>query len=288
MSKSDSQYYENPVLNFLRKEVLPTPFCPGCGNGIIASAFIRAVMELGYKDFSNFVFVSGIGCGAWIVSPHFKADSVHVAHGRAIPVAIGIKLAKPHLKVVVISGDGDLANIGGNHLIHAARRNIDMTVILVNNMNFGMTGGQTSSMTPYGLTTITAPFGNPEHPFDISELVYSAGAVFVARWTTFHVHQLKNSIKKALNTQGFAFIEVISQCPTELGRRIGMEKPSEMIQWFIKNSIPIERAKNMPSEELEGKFIIGEYPTRARPSFLKSLEVIKKKAKEHLYQIAVD
>ena len=288
MLESSAVPKENPVLNFLRKEVLPSPFCPGCGNGIVAGTFIRAVMDLGYKDFSDFAFVSGIGCGAWIVSPHFKADSIHVAHGRAIPVAIGLKLAKPHLNVVVISGDGDLANIGGNHLIHAARRNIDMLVILVNNMNFGMTGGQTSSMTPYGLKTITAPFGNPEHPFNISDLVYAAGGVFVARWTTFHIMQLRRTLRKAIKAKGFRFVEVISQCPTELGRRIGLGEPAAMIKWFKENSIPLEKAKKLPPEELENKFIVGEYPLRERPSFLESIEDRKKKAKEYLNKIAVD
>ncbi|MEM2538298.1 MAG: thiamine pyrophosphate-dependent enzyme, partial [Candidatus Methanomethylicia archaeon] len=157
------------AIRYIREEVLPSPFCPGCGNGMIINALFKAISELGYEDLKNFVFCSGIGCAAWIPSPHFKADSIHTLHGRAIPVATGIKIMRPELNVFVISGDGDLAGIGLNHLIHAARRDIGIKVIMVNNMIYGMTGGQVSPTTPKGIKTTTTPFGNPEKPLDVAK-----------------------------------------------------------------------------------------------------------------------
>ncbi len=221
-------------LQYLREEVLPSPFCPGCGNGEIINAFLKAVSDLGYEDLRKFAFVSGIGCGAWIPSPHFKADTLHTTHGRAIAFATGLKLSNPELKVVVISGDGDLAAIGGNHLIHAARRNMDLTVICSNNYIFGMTGGQVGPTTFTGDLTTTTPYGNPERPFDLARLVTAAGANYVARWTTAHPIQAARSIKTALERRGFSFIEMISQCPIAYGRRTHAGGPPEMIQWFKK------------------------------------------------------
>ncbi|RLE49800.1 MAG: 2-oxoacid:ferredoxin oxidoreductase subunit beta [Candidatus Methanomethylicota archaeon] len=253
---------EHFAVKYLRKERLPTPFCPGCGNGIIINCFMKAVEELGYNDLREFVFCSGIGCAAWIPSPHFKADSIHSLHGRAIPVAIGVKLMKPHLNVVVFGGDGDIVGIGLNHLIHAARRNIGITVIMVNNMIYGMTGGQVAPTTPEKAITTTSPYGNIENPIDAAKLVMEAGASYVARWTTYHVIPLKNSIKKALTKKGFSFIEVVSQCPTSYGRRVGLKSAVEMLKWFKENSIPISKAMNMKKEELKDKIIIGEFIDR--------------------------
>ncbi len=198
------------------------------------NAFLKAVKDLGHEDLSKFAFVSGIGCGAWIPSPHFQADTLHTTHGRAVAFATGLKLARPELEVVVISGDGDLAAIGGNHLIHAARRNIDMTVICSNNLIYGMTGGQVSSTTFTGDRTTTSPYGNVERPFDLARLVAAAGANYVARWTTAHPIQAVRSIKTALKRKGFSFIEMISQCPTAYGRRTKSGGPVEMIEWFKK------------------------------------------------------
>jgi 2-oxoglutarate ferredoxin oxidoreductase subunit beta len=217
---------------YLREEALPSPFCPGCGNGIITSAFLKAVKNLGHEDLSAFAFVSGIGCNAWIPSPHFKADTLHTTHGRAIAFATGLKITRPDLNVVVISGDGDLAAIGGNHLIHAARRNIDMTVICGNNYIYGMTGGQVGPTTFTGDRTSTSPYGNPERPFDLARLVAAAGANYVARWTTAHPNQASRSIQTALQRKGFSFIEMITQCPTAYGRRTRSGGPTEMLDWF--------------------------------------------------------
>lgn len=271
---------EHFAIKYLRKECLPTPFCPGCGIGIIMNCFFKAVEELGYEDLRHFVFCSGIGCSAWIPSPHFKADSIHSLHGRSIPVAIGVKLVKPHLKVVVFGGDGDLAGIGLNHLIHAARRNIEITVIMVNNMIYGMTGGQVAPTTPRGVKTTTTPYGSIETPIDAARIVKEAGAVYVARWTTYHVIPLKNSIKKALNKNGFSFIEVVSQCPTAYGRRAGFKSPVEMLKWFRDSSIHIEKAKNMSEEELEGKIVIGEFVDREAKGLSEKMHELIRKIQE--------
>ncbi|MHA1935325.1 MAG: thiamine pyrophosphate-dependent enzyme [Candidatus Thorarchaeota archaeon] len=224
---------------YLREEALPTPFCPGCGNGEITNAFLKAVSDLGHEDLSGFAFVSGIGCGAWIPSPHFRADTLHTTHGRAIAFATGLKLAQPELKVVIISGDGDLAGIGGNHLIHAARRNLDVTVICSNNYNYGMTGGQVSATTFLGDITATTPHGNPERPFDMARLVAAAGANYVARWTTAHPIQATRAMKTALEREGFSFIEMLSQCPTAYGRRNKVGSPQKFLEWF--KSLPVRK-----------------------------------------------
>ena len=202
---------------FLR--VVPK-FCPGCGNVIVFDSIISAIGNL-YDTMDDFVFLSGIGCAAWIPSPHFKADTIHTTHGRPITFATGVKLANPDLKVVVISGEGDLAGIGGNHLIHAARKNLEMTVICVNNLVYGMTGGQLSPTTPPGAITKTTLKGNIERPFDLARLVAYVGASYAARWTTAHKSQLQKSIEKALKKgqKGFAFVEVISPCPTQFTHR---------------------------------------------------------------------
>jgi 2-oxoglutarate ferredoxin oxidoreductase subunit beta len=195
-------------------------FCPGCGNVIVFDSVLSAIDNL-YGTIDDFVFLSGIGCAAWIPSPHIKADTIHTTHGRPITFATGIKIANPNLKVVVISGEGDLAGIGGNHLIHAARRNLEMTVICVNNLVYGMTGGQLSPTTPEGAITRTTLGGNIEHPFDLARLVAYVGASYAARWTTAHKMQLQESIGKALEKgqKGFAFVEIISPCTTQFTRR---------------------------------------------------------------------
>ena len=195
-------------------------FCLGCGNVIVLNSIISEIENL-YGTMDGFVFLSGIGCAAWIPSPHIKADTIHTTHGRPITFATGVKLANPNLKVVVISGDGDLAGIGGNHLIHAAGRNIEITVICVNNLVYGMTGGQLSPTTPHRAITSTTLRGNLEFPFDLARLVANAGASYAARWTTSHKGQLQSSIEKSLKKgqKGFAFVEVISPCTTQFTRR---------------------------------------------------------------------
>jgi len=274
-------YSTYPMVKYLRQEALPTALCPGCGGGTVLNAFANAVDALKI-DPRDLVVVSGIGCSAWIASPYFLADTLHTTHGRAIAFATGVKIGLPDKKVVVISGDGDLASIGGNHIIHAARRNVDITVILVNNFIYGMTGGQVAPTTPVGAKTTTSPYGNVEHPLPIAETVAAAGASYVARWTTAHVYQLIESIKRALQVKGFSLVEVISQCPVQFGRRIRMKEPAEMLRWFLKNSVPVSKAREMKPEELEGKFIVGEIVSRKRPEFTEELNGVIEEVQERL------
>jgi 2-oxoglutarate ferredoxin oxidoreductase subunit beta len=243
---------------YLRPGVKGTPFCPGCGHGILMNVILRAIDEL-KMDMKQMVFVSGIGCAAWIPSPHYNADTLHTLHGRAIAFATGAKLFNPDLCVMVVSGDGDLSSIGGNHLIHAARRNIDLKVICANNMVYGMTGGQAASTTPRGAKTSTTAGGNPYQPFDLCRLVQAAGGSYVARFSVTQPVALIRSIKKAIQHAGFSFIDVLSPCPTHFGRRNLMGRPEEMIQDLIRRCILKEEAERMTEEELEGRIITGEF-----------------------------
>jgi 2-oxoglutarate ferredoxin oxidoreductase subunit beta len=246
------------ILKYIRPASFPTPFCPGCGHGILLGAILRAVDEL-ELDFSQMLFVSGIGCAGWIPSPHFAADTLHVTHGRPVAFATGAKLFNPDLTVVVIGGDGDIASIGGNHLIHAARRDTNLTVICANNMVYGMTGGQVTPTTPQAARTLTTPAGNPERPFDLSKLVATAGATYVARYSVWHVRPLIRAIKKALQRTGFSFIEVLSTCPTHYGRRNQNPTAIGMLRALRQNCVTIEHARTMSPAELAGKTLIGEF-----------------------------
>ena len=209
----------------LRPEVKATPFCPGCGHGILLGLILRKIDALEW-DIGEMLFVSGIGCAAWIPSPNYLADTLHTLHGRAVAFATGAKLANPALKVMVISGDGDLASIGGYHLIHAARRGIDLTVVCANNQIYGMTGGQVAPTTPKGSRTATTADGNPYPPFDLCKLVKAAGATYVARGSVLRPRQLMDEIGKALTTPSFSFVEVLSPCPTQYGRRNRLDTPA--------------------------------------------------------------
>ena len=261
------------------------PFCAGCGLFNIMSAFLKAVNELGYDDLTKFVFCSGIGCTSWIPSPHFMADSVHTLHGRSIPVSTSIKLLRPDLNVVVFGGDGDIVGIGLSHFIHAARRNTDILVIMGNNMIYGMTGGQVAPTTPFKAWTTTTPYGSFEHPLDAAKLAVAAGACYVARWTTAHQSELRDSIKKAIKMKGFRFIEAVSQCPTAFGRRVGFKDVGEILKWFKEDAIPVQRAKMIDEEELANKIVIGEFVEKTRPTLVetvyKTIEAAKKNAQEN-------
>lgn len=230
------KYYRD---RYLRSQ--PSAFCAGCGGGIILNCFVRAIDDLGL-DKDKILAVSGIGCSAWIPSPNFNGDTLHTTHGRAIAFATGAKTFNPELTTVVFVGDGDGAGIGGNHLIHAARRNIDLTVILVNNMSYAMTGGQIAPTTLHGEITVTSPYGNPESPFDITQLVRAAGASYVAKWSTYHVVELTRSIKEAITHKGFSFIEVLSQCPTQQRRIFNLRGPvdslpSRILDMFSESTV---------------------------------------------------
>jgi 2-oxoglutarate ferredoxin oxidoreductase subunit beta len=267
------------VKKYLRD--LPLPFCAGCGAMTVMSEFLRAAHELGHEDLHKFVFCSGIGCAAWIPSPHFMADSVHTLHGRSIPAATGIKLIKPNVNVVVFGGDGDIVGIGLSHFIHAARRNLDILVIMINNMIYGMTGGQVAPTTPFRTKTTTTPYGSFEHPLDAARLAVTAGACYVARWTTAQPDEMKESMKKAIDMKGFRFIEAISQCPTAYGRRAGFKNAGEMLKWFKANALPYEEAEKLTEEDLTRKIVVGEFVYRQRPTLVETVyERIEEAKKE--------
>ncbi len=260
-----------------RKDRWPHMFCPGCGIGTIMNAFYYAIAESGLSQ-DKAVFVAGIGCSGRIPG-YIRGDSLHTTHGRPLSFASGIKLADPSLKVIVFSGDGDLGAIGGNHFINACRRNIDLTVICINNYNYGMTGGQVSTTTPAHFKTSTTPSGNKEYPFDLSEIAVAAGANYVARWTTYHVKSLIRSIKKALLKDGFSFVEVVSQCPVHFGRRNKMTAPTRLLNWIKENSIPRAKIKQITDDTLDlnvqGKISIGEFIERNRIAYTKLIGVCK-------------
>ncbi len=268
--------HTHPMLKYLREDILPTTHCPGCGCGQVLTAFVNAIDDLKI-DPKDMISVTGIGCSSWIPSPYLKCDTLHTTHGRAIAFATGVKVMKPKSPVVVIAGDGDLAGIGGNHLIHAARRNVGLAVFLVNNYIYGMTGGQVSPTTPYGVVTTTTPYENAEYPMKIAELVAAAGANYVARWTTYHMRKLISSMKEALQTKGFAFIEIVSQCPVSYGRRVGLRDGVAFLDHFKKNSIRIDKAADMSEEELDGKIVVGELVRRDRIEFTESLRGINER-----------
>lgn len=264
----------HPLHRFIRPYVTASTNCPGCGNGIAAQAILRAIDELG-MDLDDFIFVTGIGCSAWIPSPFFNVDVLHTTHGRPIAFAVGIKMGLPEKKVVVTSGDGDLAAIGGNHLIHNARRNVEILVICLNNGIYGMTGGQAAPTTPRGLKTATTPYGTFENPFDLSKLVIAAGASFVARWTTYQPRQLTASIRKAIQKKGFSFIEVITQCPVQYGRKTGSGSAVEMLKEYKDRSIPVKEAARLSEEELEGKIVVGELVDQEKPEMVAEIQRMK-------------
>jgi len=268
----------HPFHRFIRPSVTHTTFCPGCGDGTIAQAILRAIDGLD-MDLDDFIFVSGIGCAAWIPSPFFNADVLHTTHGRPIAFGFGIKMGLPEKKVMVVSGDGDLVAIGGNHLIQNARRNIEMVVLCVNNGIYGMTGGQAAPTTPMGIRTTTTPYGTVENTFNISRLVAASGASFVACWTTAHPKQLTNSIKKAIQKKGFAFIEVFSQCPIQFGRKTGVGSAVQMLEDYKKRSISAKEAAKLSEEELRDKIVIGELVDLEKPEMLEEVKKMKERAR---------
>jgi 2-oxoglutarate ferredoxin oxidoreductase subunit beta len=268
--------FEFRAIDYIRREILPTVFCSACGCGMILNAYVRALDEIEI-DRTKVVSVSGIGCSSWIPSPYTRSDTLHTTHGRPIAFATGVKIMKPELTVVVIAGDGDIAGIGGNHLIHAARRNIDLSVFLVNNMIYGMTGGQVAPTTPEGIVTSTTPYGNLEPPFKIAELVVAAGATYVARWTTLDIRYLTDSMKEALTKKGFAFIEIISQCPEYYGRRVGMRKGLEFLNKFREQTIHIDKAESMSKAQLKDKIVVGVLNDSEYPEFCERLNELNAK-----------
>ena len=260
----------NPVMPYLRQERIPHIWCPGCGIGTTVNCFTRALTESG-MDLDQIAVVSGIGCTGRVAG-YLNLDSFHTTHGRAIPFATGLKLANPKLKVVVYSGDGDLTAIGGNHFMHAARRNMDLMVVCVNNFTYGMTGGQVAPTTPLGAKQTTMPFGNYEQPFNLPFLADACGAVYVARWTVFHVRQLAKAMLEGLKKRGFVFIEAISPCPTLYSRRNKRGDGIDELKYYKQNSI-VKNGANTQEVGLtfDGKIVVGKFVDRDRPTWLDAM-----------------
>jgi len=247
---------EEKIINeYFRPGRLPHIWCPGCGNGIITGAIVKAVAKLGLpKD--EVALISGIGCSSRC-SGYLDFNTANTLHGRALTIATGLKMAKPGMKVIVGSGDGDCTAIGGNHLIHACRRNIDLTLVVFNNKIYGMTGGQYSPMTPKGSKATTAPYGTIEPSFDIPALAKGAGATFIARGTTYHTMQLIDLIAKGIQHKGFSIIEAVSACPISFGRQNKMGGPAKMMEWQRDHAVMKAVWDKLPEEKREGKFPIG-------------------------------
>ncbi len=260
----------NPVEPFLRMDRMPHIWCPGCGIGTTVNCFARALTSSGY-DLDKVAIVSGIGCTGRVAG-YLNLDSFHTTHGRAIPFATGLKLANPELKVVVYSGDGDLIAIGGNHLIHAARRNIDITVVCVNNMLYGMTGGQVGPATPNTAIASTAPYGAFEQPFNLPFLADSCGAVYVARWTSYHVRQMTRAMREAMAKPGFSFIEIVAPCPTLYQRRNRLGDGLDAMKYYKQRSTRKDGASTRDVDiDFQGDIVVGKFIDRERPTFLQAM-----------------
>ena len=265
-------------LQYLRKDKFPHIWCEGCGDGIVLKAILRAINNIGLEK-DNIAMVSGIGCSSRTPG-YVDFNTLHTTHGRAIAFATGVKMARPELNVIVVTGDGDATAIGGNHLIHAARRNIDMTVLLYNNSIYGMTGGQVSPTTPIGDFATTAPYGGIENTFNISGLVVAAGAAFVARSTTYHANVLGRIIEKAMRKKGFSLVEIITPCPTAYGKINKLGRGKDMIFRQKEQSVSIEKAKGMSADELHGKIITGIIIDRELPEYISTYDKIINQAQK--------
>lgn len=288
MAKSSKELREK----YLRKDLLPSIFCPGCGIGQIMHYVVRAIDDLKINQ-DNLVFVSGIGCSSRLPA-YFEAYGIHTLHGRALAYATGIKVTNPDLTVIVFTGDGDLAAIGLNHFLQAIRRNVDITVICVNNETYGMTGGQVSPTTSMGATSKTTPYQNIEHSFNLSFLAKAAGAVYVSRWTTIHSRQVIKSLKKGIQKDGLAFIELLSPCPTSNKR---FDNPTDYLEFFQNETMKYSKAcKNEYSgrvfEEIDecfttryqGKLIIGEITDLEKPDYHTLYNQLKKRARNEFWE----
>ena len=267
---------KNPMEDFLRMDRIPHIWCSGCGIGVVVSSFADALRKSSL-DLNKVAIVSGIGCTGRVAG-YVKLDSFHSTHGRALPFATGLKLANPELKVVVFSGDGDLFGIGGNHFIHAARRNMDMVVICVNNFNYAMTGGQVAATTPIDANLSTAPYGNFEHPFSLPYLADACGASYVARWTCLHIRRVTKSMQEALDKKGFSLIEVIAPCVTLYARRNRLGDGLNLLKYYYDNSV-IQHGADTRTLDIgyQGKMICGKFVDRERSTYLDGMNAHMKK-----------
>lgn len=270
--------YEHKYLRHKKK--FPHVWCPGCGIGILMGSIIRAIIDLDWKK-DDVVVSSGIGCTSRM-PVYLDFNTLHTTHGRALAFSTGVKLANPALKVIAVMGDGDALAIGGNHIIHTARRNMDMTAIVVNNNNYGMTGGQFSPTTPEGAKTSTTPYGMMEPNFDVCDLMSGAGATFVARGTVYHVMELDRILKRAMEKKGFSVVEVLSPCPTSFGRANNQADPVDMMESLRDDTVTVKQATKMKQEDLEGKVLRGIFRDVDIPEYLDRYEELCQRARERL------
>jgi 2-oxoglutarate ferredoxin oxidoreductase subunit beta len=269
---------EHPKDSLLRQDRLPHIWCPTCGIGTAVSAFIEAIRESGIPE-EKFAVVSGIGCTGRVAG-YVNLDSFHTTHGRAVPFATGLHISKPDMKVIVFSGDGDLSAIGGNHLIHAARRNMDIKIFCVNNFIYGMTGGQAAPTTPITAKTTTSPYGCFEYPFNLPHLVASCGAVYVARWTALHIRRLKRSMVEAIQKKGFSFVEIIVPCSTLYARKNRLGTGFDIMKFYHDNC-EIRHGANTKDIDInfQGKIVVGKFVDMEKPTYLEQLKDGLKKAR---------
>jgi 2-oxoglutarate ferredoxin oxidoreductase subunit beta len=270
MNKEAGFAQQSPMAEFLRMERMPHIWCPGCGIGTVVNSFAEAVKKSGL-DMDKIAVVSGIGCTGRVAG-YVRFDSFHSTHGRAIPLATGLKLANPDLKVVVFSGDGDLFGIGGNHFIHAARRNMDIVVVCVNNFTYGMTGGQLTPTTPSTANASTTPYGNYEYPFSLPFLADASGATYVARWTSLHARNITSSMLEALNRKGFSFIEVITPCTTLYARRNRLGDGLDALQYYHDDA-EIKHGADTRTVDIgyQSKIVVGKFVDREKSTYLEAV-----------------
>jgi 2-oxoglutarate/2-oxoacid ferredoxin oxidoreductase subunit beta len=269
---------QGKVWDYLRhNKKFPNVWCAGCGIGIVLHAIIRAVDRMGVSK-DDVAMVTGIGCTGRM-SAYVDFHTLHTTHGRALAFATGLKMAKPDMHVVVVMGDGDALAIGGNHFIHAARRNIDLTAIVVNNHTYGMTGGQASPTTPHDMLATTTPYGNIEPSFPIDELAAAAGAVFVARSTVYHAVELDRLIEKALLKRGFSLVEAVSYCHTSYGKLNKMGSAVDMMRALKDQSMTLEAASRLTPEERKGKIVRGIMVDRELPEYTDLYAAVTERAK---------
>lgn len=261
---------EHPMEKLLRMDRIPHIWCPTCGLGTTVTALAAALEQL-QLDLNNVAVVSGIGCTGRVAG-YMKLDSFHTTHGRAIPYAFGLSVARPDMKVIVFSGDGDLISIGGNHFIHTARRNADITVICVNNFIYAMTGGQVAPTTPISAHTATSPYGCYEHPFNLPLLAASSGATYVARWTALHIRRLTTAIKEAITKRGFSFVEVIAPCSTLYARLNKLGDGLDLMKFYHDNSV-IRHGADLNEIEIDyqSRITVGKFVDIEKPTYLDCL-----------------
>lgn len=272
------KHEENTYYSYLRHtKKFPNIWCSGCGIGIVMAALIRAIDRMDL-DKDDVAVISGIGCTSRM-PVYLDFNTMHTTHGRALAFATGLKMAQPRLHMIVIMGDGDALAIGGNHFIHSARRNIDMTAIVVNNETYGMTGGQYSPTTPMDSRATTAPYGNVEPPFPISELAIAAGASYVARTTVYHAVEMDHYIEKAITKEGFSLVEVVSYCHTTYGRINRMGSAVDMMRMLKENSLSKTAAEKLSEDERAGKIVRGVLCDVERPEFLHLYNKVIQRAK---------